>query len=228
MATEDVKVITVWQSPYGMRVEFALAAKGVPFERLPEDHWPNKSKLLIESNPVHKKIPVLLHNGKPVSESLIIVEYIDDAWPSPDGKDLLPHDPYDRAIARFWADYVENKLFGALKTILRTNDEVQKAGVEEAMSCVSTLEGILEKAPNGGPFFGGDHVGMVDVVLGPLFLWFPAFEIMGDFKFQIEDKFPRLHTWSQAMKTSSCAPCIPNQEKLTEAALVIRKRYVPT
>ncbi|MCI25428.1 glutathione S-transferase, partial [Trifolium medium] len=58
-------------------------------------------------NPVHKKIPVLIHNGKPIAESLIAVQYIDEVWN--DKSPLLSSDSYERAHARFWADYVDKK-----------------------------------------------------------------------------------------------------------------------
>nr|DAD18886.1 TPA_asm: hypothetical protein HUJ06_020349 [Nelumbo nucifera] len=30
--------------------------------------------------PVYKKIPVLIHNGKPICKSIIIIQYIDEVW----------------------------------------------------------------------------------------------------------------------------------------------------
>ena len=75
----DVKLLSFEQSPVGHRVEWALKLKGVDLEYVEEDIF-NKSNLLLELNPVHKKVPVLVHNQKPIAESLIIVEYIDQTW----------------------------------------------------------------------------------------------------------------------------------------------------
>ena len=109
MAESDVKLIGAWQSPFVLRARIALNLKHVQYEFL-EETFGTKSELLLKSNPVHKKIPVLIHAGKPVCESLIIVQYIDDVWTS-SGPSILPSEPYDRAIERFWAAYIDEKVY---------------------------------------------------------------------------------------------------------------------
>jgi glutathione S-transferase len=104
---DEVVVLDTWISMFGMRVRIALAEKGIKYEYKEQD-LKNKSELLLKMNPIHKKIPVLIHNGKPVCESLIIVQYIDEVWK--DRCPLLPSDPYQRAQARFWADFVDAKV----------------------------------------------------------------------------------------------------------------------
>lgn len=104
---DGVILLDFWASMFGMRCRIALREKEIEFEYKEED-LRDKSPLLLQMNPIHKKIPVLIHNGKPICESLIILQYIDETWRNK--APLLPSDPYGRAQARFWADYVDKKV----------------------------------------------------------------------------------------------------------------------
>lgn len=111
MSKEEVIILDCSLSPFCSRIKIALNEKGVSYECREEDlfGWKGgKSDLLLKSNPIYKKVPVLLHNDKPLNESSIIVNYIDETWPS--SSPLLPSSPYERAQARFWIDYIDKKV----------------------------------------------------------------------------------------------------------------------
>lgn len=72
MAEESVKLFGYWASPFVNTVKWALKLKGIiHFEYVVED-LKNKGPLLLQYN------PVLLHYGRPLAESLLIMEYIID------------------------------------------------------------------------------------------------------------------------------------------------------
>lgn len=109
MADKEVQLLGYWASPHTLSVRWALKLKGIAYDYQEED-LSNKSPQLLEYNPVHKKVPVLVHNGKPVAESLIIIEYIDETWRSLQNTPLLPQEPCQRAKARFWAKFAHEKV----------------------------------------------------------------------------------------------------------------------
>lgn len=105
----DVKLIGSPLSPYVLRAIIALSLKKVEYELLLEK-FGEKSELLLKSNPIYKKIPVLIHHHRPICESAIIVEYIDEVWPESGCGAILPADAYHRALHRFWAVYIDDKV----------------------------------------------------------------------------------------------------------------------
>jgi glutathione S-transferase len=59
-------------------------------------------------------VPTLVHDGKPVIESTLICEYLDDAFPQPP---LKPADPWRQARMRLWSKMVDEGLFEGITEI---------------------------------------------------------------------------------------------------------------
>ena len=83
-----------------MKVRLVLNEKGLPWDgkildlRRGDQFDPEYRKL----NP-NSVVPTLVHDGRVVVESTVIIEYLDEAFPSPA---LMSGDPYQRAVARLW------------------------------------------------------------------------------------------------------------------------------
>nr|GLL36943.1 probable glutathione S-transferase [Ipomoea trifida] len=215
----EVKVLGVWGSPFSRRVEVALRLKGVEYEFIEED-TSNKSPLLLKSNPIHKKIPVLLHNGNPLAESLVIVEYIDDTFP---GTPILPQDPYHRALDRFWAKFIDDKLVsGAAKNAIFSVGEEQEKGKEE----VGELLKILDNELKNKKFLGGERIGLADIGGSFVALWMGVLgEVMGVDLSMTEEKFPHLCRWKEDfLNCDVIKEALPPRDKLVE---FLTKRFKP-
>ncbi|CAN6284149.1 unnamed protein product [Urochloa humidicola] len=212
---DELKLLGTWASPFVMRVKLALSFKGLSYEDVEEDLFGGKSELLLKSNPVHKKVPVLLHNGKPVCESQIIVQYIDESFIGT-GPSFLPTDPYGHALARFWGAYIDDKS-------ARGKTEEEKAeGLKQTLVAVENMygiEGAFKEISNGKPFFGGDTVGYLDVILGALVTWVHAAETLHGMRLFDATRSPLLNAWLERFGALDVAKAVlADVDRLVEHA----------
>ncbi|KAL5580509.1 hypothetical protein UlMin_012951 [Ulmus minor] len=216
---DKVVLLHFWPSSYGMRVRIALAEKGIKYEEK-EENLVEKSSLLLEMNPIHKSIPVLIHNGKPICESLNILQYIDEVWN--EKSPLLPSDPYERAQARFWADFIDKKVSGVVvRRLWLSKGEEQEAVKKEFIEGLKTVEGEL----GDKIYFGGDKFGFVDIALAPVTSWFYTIETCANFS--VEAECPKLVSWAKrCLEKESVANSLPNPHKIyADIVLEQKQKY---
>jgi glutathione S-transferase len=93
----------------------AIHEKGVPFV----SHLVNLHKFeqhepaYVRINP-NGQVPTLVHDGKVITESTVINEYLDEVF---EGPALRPADPYWRARMRIWTKFVDEYFCPALSFI---------------------------------------------------------------------------------------------------------------
>ncbi|KAK8613262.1 hypothetical protein V6N13_101029 [Hibiscus sabdariffa] len=201
MADSNVKVLGAWPSPFVMRVRVALHLKSVDYENIEENLLEAKTELLLKSNPVHKKVPV---------------------WSST--PPILPSDPYERADSRFWAAYVDDKFFPALRRVLLgPTEEDQKAAMAEVLEGVVVLEEAFKKLSKGKAFFGGDNLGYVDLAAGSLLAWIEVIEKFTGTKLLSEAKTPSLVTWADCFSSHAAVKDVfPDVDKLADFGMKFR------
>ncbi|KAL0421207.1 UNVERIFIED_CONTAM: Glutathione S-transferase U17 [Sesamum latifolium] len=221
MATGDVKVLGAWPSPYVNRVLMALKIKSVKYELIQLNPH-EKPEILLRNNPVHKKIPVLIHGYKPVCESLVIVQYIDDAWAT--GPSILPSDPYDRALARFWVAYIDDKWYPLVKVLRETEGEEERTELKQKLSeGLVSLEEAFVSCSEGKDFFGGDSIGYLDIVLGSCLGWLRVTEIVLELELLDRTKIPQLVKWADRFSSENAVKdVLPETEKLLELYRMIQ------
>ncbi|KAK4581997.1 hypothetical protein RGQ29_025237 [Quercus rubra] len=214
---EEVLVFGQWSSAYGRRVEMALKLKGIEYKYIEED-LTNKSPSLLKYNPVHKKIPVLVHNGKPVAESLVILEYIDETWKN---HPILPKDPYERANARFWAKFIDEKCLPAILKACWGEDQKER---EKAAEELSKLLQFLENELKGKRYFGGETIGLLDIAANMIGYWLGVLvEASGASELLTREKFPKLFNWAnEFVSVSAIKESLPPRDK---HVAYMRKRF---
>ncbi|PWA58184.1 S-crystallin [Artemisia annua] len=205
---EKVKLLGTWSSPFVQRVVWALKLKGIEYEIFYED-FANKSPELLKYNPIHKKVPVLLHNGVAICESLVIIEYIDETWK--DTSPFLPHETLDKANARFWAKFGDEQALPAFYDIYKKQGKEQEEAKEKTLANLK----LIEQQLNEKNFFNGENIGFLDLAFGWLADYSRPLEVISDVKVLDEESFPKLCAWREkVLAIPAIKESWPDQETL--------------
>ncbi|WJX81975.1 glutathione transferase [Trifolium repens] len=120
-------------------------------------------------SPFVTRVPVFVHNDKHLSESLVILEYIDETWKQ---NPILPSDPYKRALARLWSNFIDDKcLNGVRKAVFTLDEKEQEKSIEEIEVVLQFFENELKDK-----FFGGEKIGLVDISAVFIAFWLPIIQ----------------------------------------------------
>jgi glutathione S-transferase len=147
-------------SSWSLRPYMALAMAGIPFdEKLIRFGEPAFGKAVRKISAAGT-VPILVHNGVVISDSLAIIEYAAETWPK---KNVWPANKAARAMARAAAAEMHSSfrgIRGACPMNLRRPKVPLKAGFSEAvLKDVKRLETLWaacrKKFGRGGPFLFG-------------------------------------------------------------------------
>jgi maleylacetoacetate isomerase len=161
-----------WRSSAAYRVRIALGLKGLAYEPSMVDLRINRQSdaKYLRMNP-QGMVPMLVDDGQLLTQSLAIIEYLDEVYPDPR---LIPGDAVQRARIRSLAQIVACDIhpLNNLRVLnyLRKDFELEEAGVNAWArrwidAGFATLEIMLSSST--GPYLHGDTVTLADICLVP-------------------------------------------------------------
>ena len=202
--------------PYVQRAVIALLEKKVSFERIDVD-LANKPAWFNDLSPLGKT-PVLKADEVAIFESAVILEYLEETQPVP----LHPPDPLRRAEHRSWIEFGS----ATLNDIAALYSAPDEAPFDQKAGKLSEKFAWLERRLGPGPYFDGSGFSLVDVVFGPLFRYFDAFDRISDLG--ILAGKPKVARWRErlAARSSVRAAVAPDYDARLWAFLKARKSHI--
>ncbi|XP_043929837.1 maleylacetoacetate isomerase isoform X1 [Protopterus annectens] len=159
-----------FRSSCSWRVRIALALKGIEYDQAPVNLIKDGGQQLSDDygtlNPM-RQVPAITIDGITLSQSLAIIQYLDETRPTPR---LLPDDPKKRAQVRMISDVIA----AGIQPLQVNNLAVlQKVGDDKKLEWAqhfiikgfNALEKILQQT--AGQYCVGDEISMADLCLVP-------------------------------------------------------------
>jgi maleylacetoacetate isomerase len=168
-----VKLYTYFRSSAAYRVRIALNLKGLSAETIPihlqKEGGLNRKPQYRAVNPQMRVPALALDSGDVLTQSLAIIEYLDEVHPQPP---LLPRDPVERAKVRALAQLIAcdiHPLNNVAPLRFLKNEFGLDQGRIDAWYHHWILEGFsaLETMLRGTPYAFGENVTLADLCLVP-------------------------------------------------------------
>ena len=158
-------------SPYAQKCKIALYEKGVAFElKMPAAIGSGHADSdFLAANP-RAEVPALVDGDFAIFDSTVILEYIEDRWPSPP---LLPRDAKLRAKARMIEEAMDthyepiNWGLGELRWFKRAEGEQARVIEARAAGQAHAFYTWLERQLGDSDWFCGDAFGWADLSVIP-------------------------------------------------------------
>ncbi len=168
-----MKLYSYFRSSAAYRVRIALNLKGLDYEmvsvHLTKDGGRQREPDFVAINPMMRVPALVLSGGEVLTQSLAIIEYLDETYPDPP---LLPAEALDRAKARAIAQLIACDIhplnnLAPLQYIKRQLKHEQPA--IDAWYHHWVLQGFtaLENMLAPGPYACGSRVSLADLCLVP-------------------------------------------------------------
>ncbi len=159
-----------WRSSASYRVRLCLNLKRVEYETVPVDLLSGDQRG--DANRVINPqgfVPTLVVDGRPLVQSLAIVDFLDATFPDPP---MVSKDPFTRAaqLARALVIAADIHPIDNLRVLKRLETQFGADQAEkDAWYRHWIVEGLtaLEAMAEGGPFLGGDTPDIADLCLVP-------------------------------------------------------------
>jgi len=100
-----IKTISMYGSPWSERVRWALAFKGVQYEK--QNYEPSVDEAAVKKLTGQAMVPVLIADGKVIPDSSAILDWLEQTKREPA---LLPKSAKERAIVTLWEEVALNAL----------------------------------------------------------------------------------------------------------------------
>ena len=156
-------------SPYAQKVKLALIEKGIPFEAVMPDLLSGGDAAFRAASP-RLEVPALVDDDVTVFDSTIILEYLEDKWPTPA---LLPKTPAERARVRGLEELCDTHyeainwgLF-EIRVFKRATGELADAMTARAEKQIAGLNAYLDRMLGDAEYFNGAAFGWGDLAVLP-------------------------------------------------------------